>query len=266
MPSMVLSFFVGLRRCGATIGLTISAFAALAACAGWSAAVLASDLPIRGVVKAVEHASLSTEQPMRALEVSVRDGDSFRRGQILVAFDCRRQRADLRSASAQVREAELNLSSSISLDRHNAIGRNDLQIARARLDRARAEMASLEARAQDCEIIAPFDGRVVEVTIRPLEFTSAQRPFLVIIDDSRVEIELIAPASALTDAVPGAEIVFAVDELQNLQVPARLKSVAAAVDPVSKTARLVATVTEKPPGLLAGMSGTAVLKAGVGRR
>lgn len=221
-----------------------------------------SELPIRGVVKALDYASMSTELPMRVSDLRIREGQSFRRGQTLVSFDCRRQRAELRSLSAQVREAELNLASSIALDRHNAIGRNDVEIARARAERAAAERTVLEARVQDCDIVAPFDGRVVEVAVRPLEVTAPQRPFLVIIDDSTVELELIAPASVLAIVAVGDDVEFAVDELGGRRVAATLKSVGAAVDPVSKTTRLLAAIRDKPAGLVSGMSGTAILGPG----
>lgn len=225
-----------------------------------------ADLPVRGVVKARDYASLSTEQPMRVREVAFREGQAFRRGQTVVSFDCRRQKAELRSATAQVREAELNLSSSIALDRHNAIGRNDVEIARVRFERASAEKSILESRVADCEVVAPFDGRVVELSVRALEYTTPQRPYLVIIDDSALEIELIAPATTLASVVVGDPIAFAVDELAGRTIPARIRTIGAAVDPVSKTTRLLATVAAPVPGLVAGMSGTAVLQGESGRQ
>ena len=50
--------------------------------------------PIRGVVRAVRQATISSEAALRAVEVPFREGDRFKRGDLLVAFDCRRQIAE----------------------------------------------------------------------------------------------------------------------------------------------------------------------------
>jgi membrane fusion protein, multidrug efflux system len=218
----------------------------------------AEDLPIRGVVKAINQAALSTDIPMRITRVPFREGERFKSGDLLVEFDCRRQRADLQAMKAAYREANLNLASSLSLERFKAIGRNDVEIARARLDKSKGEVASLEARLEDCQVMAPFDGRISEASVRPLEFTAAQRPYLAIIEDRNTEVEMIVSSSILASVKIGALLSFKVDELPGADVTAIITTVGAVVDPVSKSGKIVALVTSAPAALTAGMSGTAV--------
>ena len=215
------------------------------------------DIPIRGVVKAVNQASLSTDVAMRIARLPFREGQAFAKGDVLVEFDCRRQTAELQAVRGTVREAELNLASNVSLDRFQAVGKNDVEITRARLEKAQGELRALEARVQDCVVVAPFAGRISDVVVRELEFTVAQRPYLSIVEDSRMEIEMIIPSVLLAALSPGQPSSFNVDELPGTPVRATILHIGAVVDPVSKTAKIIAVVDASPPALMPGMSGTA---------
>lgn len=214
---------------------------------------------IRGVVKAVERASLSTDIASRIVRLPFREGEHFEKGALLVEFDCRRQRADLEALQGTLREAKLNLSTSVTLDRYKAIGRNDVKIARARLQKAQGELKSLSARVEDCVVKAPFAGRVAELSVRELEFTSPQQPYLTIVGDQKMEIEAIVSSAMLVSLEPGHTMRFRVDELNDVTVAATVSSVGAVIDPVSKTVKIKAAVQDPPRGLTAGMSGTALL-------
>ena len=168
-------------------------------------------------------------------------------------------------ATAAHREAALNLSSTVKLDRHNAVGKNDLEIARAREQKARAELDGLQPRLDECLVRAPFDGRVLDVGVRVHERTTPQKPFLAILDDSRLEIEAIVPSHLLASMGAGVAFVFRIDELGRAEVRAAVLSTGAAVDPVSKTVKLFGVIESPIPGILAGMSGTVHFEARLGR-
>ena len=217
---------------------------------------------IRGVVRAVRQATISSEFALRTIDVPFREGDSFKRGDLLIAFDCRRQTAEHNAAAAAYRESTLNLESNVFLDRHNAVGKNDVEISRARSAKTLAEMQSLHARLEDCSFKAPFDGRIVELTVRVHERTVPQRAFLSIIDDSNLEIEAIVSSAMLSAIAPGVAFSFKLDELGGRSVDAEIASIAAVVDPISKTVKVIGVIKERAAGILAGMSGTAHFKSG----
>ena len=218
-------------------------------------------IPVRGVIRAVRQASIATDAALRAIELPYRESDSFKRNDTLVVFDCRRQNAEHQAAVASEREARLNLESNVQLDRHRAVGKNDVEIARARADKARADSAGIESRLDECRLIAPFDGRIAELTIRLHERTVPQRPFISIIDDSEIEIELIAPAGMLQALQPGSAFAFQIDELGGQPVAAEVAKLGAGIDPVSKTVKVIGVIKEQLPAILSGMSGTAVFRS-----
>ena len=214
-------------------------------------------IPIRGVIRAVRQATLTTEIPLRALELPFRESDRFKRGDKLAVFDCRRQKSDLDAAVATLREAVITLDSNIQLDRRQAIGRNDVEIARARTDKARADVDGLTSRMDECVLRAPFDGRIAELSLREHERTTPQRPFISILDDSELEIELIAASRMLADLQPGTAFTFRIDELAGRTVAAEVSRLGASVDPVSKTVKVMGIIKEPSAGILPGMSGSA---------
>ena len=210
---------------------------------------------IRGIVRAVNKAMISTELQARAARVAFQEGERFRKGDVLVEFDCRKQHAQLASAEAQQLEMNLNLDNFKVLQRVQAAGRHDLDISQARLSKATAETDVLRAQIDDCKVIAPFDGRVLELGLHEYETPPPGKPFIGVIEEGALEIDLIV-SSKLTPLLPaGTEFTFFVDETQS-QEAAIIKRIGAAVDPISQTIKIVATFKTLPKGVLPGMSGT----------
>ncbi|MFM2421912.1 MAG: putative signal peptide protein [Pseudomonadota bacterium] len=212
---------------------------------------------IRGVVRTLDQAAIATELTTQRVEdVRVRDGAPFKKGDVLLTFDCKRLEAEADVAKAQVREQQLAHDSSLALEKRQAIGRFDVEIAAARLARARAELSVHHARLLNCKIIAPFAGRVSELAIRAHEFPQPGRPLLTVVGTERIEIELLIPSRALDKIKPGHQFQFSIDELA-AAFPARVDRVGASVDPVSQLVKIYAHFVELPRDVLPGMSGTA---------
>lgn len=213
-------------------------------------------VPVRGVVRALDEASLSTELSVRVTAVGFREGQAFKKGDLLVAFDCDRYRADEQSAEAVAREMRFTLQSNQQLEKFRAVGKHDVEISQARLDKAEADARGLKARLAQCEILAPFDGRVAELAVNVFEWPQPGKPFLKIISDARLEIEIIAPSHWLRWIKTGAPLTFAVDETGR-DYAAKVVRLGANVDAVSQMIKIFAVFDGKTNDILPGMSGTA---------
>lgn len=220
---------------------------------------IAGGTPNRGVVRAMYQATFSTELAVQVVSAPLREGQLFKKGDVLVELDCRRVKAEFDSASAVHREMKFTLESNTVLSRHGAVGRNDLEIARARVDKAEAEMRSLVARLDQCRVLAPFDGRVMEIGIRPHEMTSPSKPLLAVLADADLEIEIVVDSALLSQVQPGRSFIFRVDELGR-DVASHVDRLGASVDPVSRTIKVIGLPVERVVGLLPGMSGSAVFE------
>lgn len=213
-------------------------------------------VPVRGVIKALDEASLSTELSARVVKIGFREGEPFKKGELLIAFDCERYRAEQQSADAVAREMRTSLESNQQLEKFSAVGKHDVEISRARLDKAEAEARALKARLNQCDIIAPYDGRVAELAVNLYEWPQSGKPFLKIVSRARLEIEIIVPSRWLSWLATGAELSFNVDETGR-DYQAKVVRLGAAVDAVSQMVKVFAVFADPVGEVLPGMSGTA---------
>ena len=212
--------------------------------------------PVRGVVRPKTQASISTDLAVAVGHTPVLEGGRFHKGDLLMSFDCRRYEAEYDEAKAQHREAQLTAENSAFLNQHKALGKFDLEIARARASKAAAGMAAVGVRLAQCSIVAPYDGRVVELLVREHETPAPGRAMITILSDVELEIELIVPSAWLVWLDPGKRFVFSIDETRS-QHEALIDRLGAAVDPVSQTIKVVGRLDARDTKILAGMSGTA---------
>ena len=211
---------------------------------------------IRGIIAAVNEATYTTDLGAPASKVTYREGDSFNKGDVLIAFDCRRQNALLHSLKASQKEMEVRLEGNIYLERRGAAGRRDLEVSRARADKAAHDAKALEVRLERCVIKAPFDGRIRALVIHEHETPVSGKPILDIIGTHDMELQLIVPSLWLVWLEEGTRFTFKVDETGR-EYEARVRRIGASVDPVSQTINLTGKFIAPVPKVRPGMSGTA---------
>lgn len=219
---------------------------------------------LRGIVKAVYQTALSTDLLAPVAKIGFREGETFKAGDILITFDCGRQQQELAALHAVEREMKVAIDTNQYLLQRGAANRNDLEVASARHDKAKAEAAAMVQRLRNCTIAAPFTGTVVELAINTHEIPVSNRPFLTIAGQEDLEIEVIVPSRMLGELKAAAEFQFTIDETR-LTYRARIKRTAGVVDAMSQTVKIYAALIDQVPDVLAGMSGTARFPGSLGR-
>ncbi|MFN0217177.1 MAG: efflux RND transporter periplasmic adaptor subunit [Hyphomicrobium sp.] len=241
-------------RLALAIGLaTATAGAAFGA---GSAPIDDGGVPVRGVVKAVDQAAISTDIVAPVSKIGFRTGESFAAGDLLIAFDCERYKAEAQAAEAVWKEMQLTVDSNEQLEKFRAVGRHDVDISKARVAKAEAEARSLKTRVSHCEIFAPFNGRVADLAINVYEQPQMGKPFLTIVGNGRFEIELIVPSNWLGWLKPDEKFTFTADETGH-DYDARVVRIGAAVDAVSQMIKIIAVFDSAFADVLPGMSGVA---------
>lgn len=213
---------------------------------------------VRGIVRAQSEIVISSELVARISKLPFRTGDAFRKGDILVAFDCRRYEADLKSSEAEARAQNLTYVQNKQLVSRGAAGRNDLAISEAKYEQAMAAVESLKVRLDQCRIVAPFNGRVAERHVDVHELPTANAPLLKIVKDGALDIDLIVPSQWLTWLRVGQPFSFEVDETRTRH-EARIVRLGAIVDPISRTAKITGRFARPTPTVRPGMSGVTTL-------
>jgi RND family efflux transporter MFP subunit len=240
-------------------GTMIPAVATSPATTPPAAAVAQAGQGVRGVVRARQVAVLSSRLAARIVQMPLQEGQGFRKGDLLVAFDCERPRAEARAARSALQAHRKTWEVQRELQAHNAIGRMDVEVTRAQMDKAEAEAMALEAGLRDCEIRAPYAGRVVESLAQAHETTTQGQPLLRVQGQQDLELQLIVPSAWMSWLRSGTNFTFRIDETGE-SVTASVLRVGAAVDPVSQTVKIMARLPEGRATVLPGMSGTADFK------
>jgi RND family efflux transporter MFP subunit len=204
----------------------------------------------------VHEATLSSEILAKVADLPFKEGKPFRKGDVLVRFDCARYNAELAAARAEHAARRKTYDNNAELATYNAVATLQVEVSQAELHKAQANVEAAGAVVGGCAIRAPWNGRVVEALAHEHETVAPGKELLRILDDSALEVEVIVPSKWLAWLKAGTPFQFRVDETGK-DYPAKVTQVGARVDPVSQTVRLTGQLNGAPKDLLAGMSGAA---------
>lgn len=211
---------------------------------------------IRAQLTPREYTTLASETAARIDRIAVRIGQRFQKGDVLVEFDCATQRAQVAKARAVVVQAEKTFAINKRLNALRSIGNLELEVSEAEVAKAKADLAAADAAASKCIIQAPFSGVTVDQKMREFQYATPGQPLLELVDDTHLEIELIAPSRWLSFLKPGHAFQVHVDETGKTY-PAKVLRLGGRVDPVSQSIRVIGEITGGTGELMAGMSGRA---------
>ena len=192
----------------------------------------------------------------RVRKIPFRDGQSFKKGEAIVEFECDKYVADLKASQAEFRGHKVTHDSQSKLLRHHAAGAMDVELAKAQKDKASAAVEGMQAKVDQCRILAPFNGRVADVLIHEHDTPAPNAPLIKIVDDTALEIDFIVPSKWLAWLKVEESFTFQVDETGTV-AKGRIVRVGAAVDPVSQTIKVTGVMPGGTGKILPGMSGTA---------
>jgi len=214
------------------------------------------DSEVRGVLRARSQAVLASELPGRVVEIPYAEGQSFKKGDVLVRFDCSAYQAQANASAAAVRAAREELGNKRQLAALNSVGRFEVSLAEAHQAQAQAEAQVYQVQVQRCQVKAPYDGQVVQRRVQPYESVASGAPLLEIVDNRSLEIHLLVPSHWIGKLKPEQTFRFEPDETGK-SIDAVIKRLGARIDEGSQTLLLIANVPANTPGLISGMSGTA---------
>ncbi len=230
---------------------------ALAVVATGSARAETEQPPIGVQIVARTTAQIGAPMAGQLLEFPLADGDAFAAGQLLARFNCAQPEAAIARAKAEADKRADIFATQQSLKALNSYSKVELKTAQNDVAVAQAELALARTTVANCTIKAPFAGRVSNIAVRNFSFVQMGAPLLDILDESTLELELIVPSRWLAWLAPGAGFKVRITET-NRDYDATLTRFSGRVDPASQTIKIYGRIPATPPGLLPGMSGTAV--------
>jgi len=213
---------------------------------------------IRAQLSPRRYTTLGAELGAKVNRISVKEGEHFKAGQVLVSLDCSLQSAQLQRAKAALSAADKTWVANKRLAELNSVGKVELETSEAEVMKAKADISLMGATLAKCQLTAPFSGRVAEQKVREQQFVQPGQPLLDILDDSALELEFIIPSRWLAWLKSGTAFKVRIDETAR-EYPAKITRIGARVDPVSQSVKAAAVIDGTFPELIAGMSGKVLL-------
>ena len=234
----------------------VDAAAASAASAAARSSAPGDPNAIRVLLSPEQETLLAAQIVGRIDLLDARLGQQVKEGQLLVRFDCQETAARLKMAQAEASAARETLGVKRNLQKLDAAGDTEVTLARADVQRTAAAIEVARAQLAQCEIKAPFAGRVVKLHAKQHQSVNAGAPLLELVSEGPLKLRLNVPSRMLRTLKMGSPI--DVDIMETGQTyPAEITAINARVDAVAQTIELEAHLKDTPPELLPGMSGVA---------
>jgi membrane fusion protein (multidrug efflux system) len=209
----------------------------------------------RVVVQSLMQATLSAEIAARIVQLPWRDGDSFKKGDTLVAFDCAIFEAQRDKVGAELKAANAKLENDRALERTRSIGALEVVLSEVSVSRAQAEMRMAQINTDRCVIQAPWAGRILQRRAQELEVAKLHQEVLSIVSTDALEVMAVVPGQWVRSLKPGQTFEVRIDETGSRHT-AEVVALGSQVDAVSQTINVRARIA-RDARLLPGMTGTA---------
>lgn len=117
-------------------------------------------------IRSINHIELRAQEKGYIQSIYVDEGQSVKRGQLLFKIMPNLYQSDVNRAKAEAKYAEIEYQNTKNLSDKNIVAPQEMAMAKARYDKAKAELASTDTHLKFTEIRAPFSGIVGKLHVR----------------------------------------------------------------------------------------------------
>ncbi len=215
-----------------------------------------------GTLRANEDVILRPEISGRVTAIRFEEGQRVERGSVLVQLDDSLYRAEVDKARVNLDLARRNYDRARDLLEQKLGSVRDMDIARASLDSAEAELALARARLDKTTILAPFDGVAGLRDVSPGDYVAAGQDLVRVVDLDTIKVDFRLPESALKLVEDARKIVVVPDALPGETLSGEVYAIEPAVTEAGRSLTLRARLPNPGARLKPGMFARVRLTAG----
>jgi RND family efflux transporter MFP subunit len=220
-----------------------------------------SKYQVQAVLVAKSSAIFAAPMDGRITKFPFKSGDSFKKNDVLVEFDCGMDRAKLREIGARAVITDKQLTAYKQLRELHTVSEMELITAQENHAQNLALATQVRERLKLCKVVAPFDGRVSHRMVNPHEFVQTGRVMMDVSSREPLQAEFLVPSVWLRWLNIGTPLSVYIEE-SGKRYEAHIVRVSGEVDPVSQSVQVAAEVSKYHEELLPGMSGRATFDFG----
>ena len=212
------------------------------------------DYNARALVGATEQVLITSEIAAKINNIGFTNGEPFLKGDILITFDCELFEAQREVIQANLDSADVQLKNDKELFNMRSIGELQYELSINGLKKAKAELLIADLNVKRCKIIAPYNGKVMDVYTNQYASIEQRQPLMEIVGDGLLEAITVVPSNWLSWLKSGVDVKILIDETGD-ELEAKIINLGATVDAASQTIELKLQFKEKYETLIPGMSG-----------
>ncbi len=222
-------------------------------------------IEVEGVLVPQTVMVISSSRDGRIDFINFKNGDSFKKGDVLIAYECTDLDAELAIAQAEKKYTQRRLQGGEELFKLDILSSVEKTNIESEDQKATARLRLLKTRMEDCYIRAPFNGRVTNRLANAHEYTRTDRVLMEVASNEQLVVEFLVPSTWLKWINVGAPIYLTLNETGE-RYPAKIRRIHGEVDPVSQSVQITAQLAPYKEQLLPGMSGQVEIDAGLLRQ
>jgi RND family efflux transporter MFP subunit len=186
-------------------------------------------------------------------KINRRFGEAFVKGDRLLILDDGFYQANLTAAEAALKAAQVEYQALQSLHQDGNATLMQREQAASEVKQAEKNVVDAREKLEGCVVLAPFNGRVIEVLAQEHELVKIGHPLIKIVNDKTLLAQFLLPEELFPRIRPGLPVRIHVTSFDRY-VTGKIKYIAAEVDPASRTFEVRAEVANEAGHLRSGMN------------
>lgn len=204
-----------------------------------------------GTLRPVQGVMLTAELGGVVRSIDVENGARVEKGQVLIQLDVSQETADLQSAQARLRLAQVNLDRSKELLGKRIVPKSEYDAAAADFDESTAKVANLQAIIAKKIIRAPFSGRAGIRKVNLGQTVKADEELIPLHQSDPIYVEFAVPQTRLPAVKVGQDLRILSDGLDR-PAAGKVEAINPVIDEATRTARVQGLLKNPDDKLRAG--------------
>lgn len=213
---------------------------------------LSIDKTVSGNLEAVNKQRVYNEESARIISLPFHEGDTVKRGDILVKLDASLIKTELEKARASYNQANADLKRLQKLLPKNISTQEEVALAKTELELAKADVDFQRTRLARTTIKANINGVVSERLFEPGDFLGIQSHILTIIDPNRLRTRVQLSERLLPMVKQNQTVNVTIDALGSAKWPGKVSRIFPVVDQDTHKGTIEVELSPVPAGALAG--------------
>jgi len=227
-------------------------------------------LPVSGTLQPVRQAIVKAKVAGDVKQITVREGETVRAGQVLARIDTTDLESRLvdrigalESAKAQLALAEKTRAMNVRLLNDKFISQNAFDSSESSFNVARGSVKSAEAQLQlaqnalkDADAVAPLTGIVAKRHVQPGEKVAIEAPLVTVVDLTDLEVQALVPAVDVPELRIGMPVELSVDGFGDRRFTGRVERINPSTEAGTRAIMVYVALSNQDATLRAGMFAT----------